>query len=141
MTGTKFPTLLKYSYNPGDYERSDQLSKLMTKLQFMPLIRMSEMYLIAMESTNDLAEANSLYKTYMASHNVNVTEGFKSLEAVKEEVMKDYHREFYAEGVMFYAYKRTGTKQLMFMRKSMTEENYVLPLPTSESNPNKKPTK
>ncbi|GAB6949680.1 RagB/SusD family nutrient uptake outer membrane protein [Hoylesella timonensis 4401737 = DSM 22865 = JCM 15640] len=141
VTGTKFPTLLKYSYNPGDYERSDQLSKLMTKLQFMPLIRMSEMYLIAMESTNDLAEANSLYKTYMASHNVNVTEGFKSLEDVKEEVMKDYHREFYAEGVMFYAYKRTGTKQLMFMRKAMSEDNYILPLPTSESNPNEKPTK
>ena len=62
-----------------------------------------------MESTKDLEEANSLYNTYMASHNVNVTEGFKSLEDVKEEVMKDYHREFYAEGVMFYAYKRTGT--------------------------------
>lgn len=141
VTGHKYPSLLKYSYNINEYQRPAMLSKLMTKLQLMPLIRLSEMYLITMETTKDLSEANALYKTYMASHNVNVSKNFTSLDEVKAEVMKDYHREFYAEGVMFYTYKRTFTKRLLFTSKPMTEDNYILPLPITEANTNAKPVK
>lgn len=141
VTGQKTPTLLKYSYPIKEYESAGRRSELITKLQFMPLIRLSEIYLIAMETTQDLAEANTLYKTYMKSHNVNITEGFSSLNDLRHEVMKDYHREFYAEGVMFYTYKRMAAKQLMFNRNPMAEEDYILPLPTTEANPNVKLSK
>jgi hypothetical protein len=103
--------------------------------RMVPMIRLSEMYLIAMETTTDLDEANSLYKTYMASHNVNITTAFTSLDAVKEEVINEYRREFYAEGLMFYTYKRLGTTSMMFCSETMGESQYILPLPTSEYNP------
>lgn len=141
VTGQKTPTLLKYIYPIKEYESAGRRSELITKLQFMPLIRLSEIYLIAMETTQDLAEANTLYKTYMKSHNVNITEDFSSLNDLRHEVMKDYHREFYAEGVMFYTYKRMAAKQLMFNRAPMAEEDYILPLPTTEANPNVKLSK
>ena len=36
VTGHKYPSLLKYSYNINEYQRPAMLSKLMTKLQLMP---------------------------------------------------------------------------------------------------------
>ena len=101
----------------------------------MPMLRMSELYLIAIESTDDLAEANSLYKTYMASHNVNITDEFKSLDAVKEELEYEYSREFYGEGQAFYAYKRMGVTW-MLLGGGMSEASYELPVPNTEYDPN-----
>jgi hypothetical protein len=102
----------------------------------MPMMRLSELYLIAMESTDDLAEANSLYTTYMASHNVNAQNAFSSLDAVKTELEYEYTREFYGEGQTFYAYKRWGVQWMLFGTSAMSDDQYVLPLPNTEYDPN-----
>lgn len=128
-------TLTKYYYNTADYSSSDSYHTLLTLIQLMPMLRMSELYLIAIESTDDLAEANSLYKTYMASHNVNITDDFKSLDAVKEELEYEYSREFYGEGQAFYAYKRMGVSW-MLLGGGMSEASYELPVPNTEYDPN-----
>jgi hypothetical protein len=93
------------------------------------------MYLIVLETTDDLAEANSLYKTYMASHNVRVTDDFASLTDVRNEVLGEYRREFYGEGVMFFTYKRLGMADILWCNHPMTEQQYILPLPVSEYDP------
>lgn len=129
------PTLTKYYYNTSDYSDASSYHTLLTKIQIMPMLRMSELYLIAIESTDDLAEANSLYKTYMASHNVNITDNFTSLQAVKDELEYEYTREFYGEGQAFYAYKRMGV-QWMLLGGGMSEADYELPLPNTEFDPN-----
>lgn len=132
ITGITRPTTRKYYYDTNSFSTASQFSTLLTKKQVMPLIRLSEMYLIAMETTTDLSEANSLYKTYMASHNVNITDDFASLSAVHDELVGEYRREFYAEGVMFYVYKRLGIMSQMFNPDTMTESLYEIPVPTSE---------
>jgi len=100
---------------------------------------MSEIYLIALETSTDLTEANSLYKTYMESQNELITsDKFTSLDQVKSIIMSLYLREFYGEGVMFYAYKRTAAPsvQMNYTQKvDMGEDQYVIPLPETEYDP------
>ncbi len=133
----KMPTIRKYYYDANNYTSSNSVSTLRTQLQLIPMLRLSETYLIALETTTDLSEANRLYKEYMVSHNVNITTDFASLDDVKTEVVDEYRREFYGEGLMFYTYKRLGTKNLMFnASEDMSEEKYILPVPESEFDPN-----
>ncbi|MBR0523996.1 MAG: hypothetical protein IJK09_03455 [Prevotella sp.] len=131
--GNVYPTIKKYYYDPEEFTI---LSILRTRLQILPLIRLSEIYLIAMETTNDLTEANELYKTYMVSHNVNITTSYESLDMFRSQLESEYRREFYAEGVMFYVYKRLGRTSILWNTSEMGEDQYILPLPESEYDPN-----
>jgi hypothetical protein len=137
VKGEHFPALMKYYY---DSSKATDYTTAMLNWQVIPLIRMSEIYLIAMETTTDLSEANSLYKLYMEQHNELVeSDTFTTLDQVKTAVYAEYLREFYGEGQMFYMYKRTGTSQLLINgtdKEPMTESKYIIPLPDSEYNPN-----
>lgn len=124
--------LKKYYYDiKGEYSAT----ALLTKMQIIPMFRMSEIYLILMETTADLEEANNLYVEYMRARSVNVAETFASLASVKDFVLSEIRREFYAEGHMFYAYKRLGIKQMLWGANEVGEEEYILPLPDSEYDP------
>jgi len=105
--------------------------------QVIPMLRMSEVYLIAME-TAPLAEANALFKTYMEDRAVapSLVEDFVSEAKVREFLLNEYRREFYAEGQMFYTYKRRGETTIKWYAGTVTEDTYVLPLPETEYNPN-----
>lgn len=131
--GTTYPTTKKYYYDSSTFLI---LTELRTCLQILPMIRLSELYLMMMETTTDLAEANRLYKSYMVSHNVNVTEDFTSLDVFRAELEGEYRREFIAEGVMFYVYKRTGKSSILWNTSTMGEDQYILPLPETEYDPN-----
>lgn len=124
--------LKKYYY---DTKEEYSATALLTKLQIIPMLRMSEVYLILMETTTDLEEANNLYIEYMRARSVNVTETFASSEEVQDFVLGEIRREFYAEGHMFYAYKRLGIKQMLWGADEVGEEEYILPLPDSEFDP------
>ena len=124
--------LKKYYYNTkSEYSAS----ALLTKLQIIPMIRMSEIYLILMETTTDLDEANTLYSEYMRARSVNVSETFASLDEVKDFVVGEIRREFYAEGHMFYTYKRLGISRMLWGATEVGEDQYILPLPDSEFDP------
>lgn len=124
--------LKKYYYDiKGEYSAT----ALLTKMQIIPMLRMSEVYLILMETTTDLEEANDLYVEYMRARSVNVEETFASLDEVKDFILGEIRREFYAEGHMFYAYKRLGIKQMLWGANEVGEEEYILPLPDSEYDP------
>ena len=109
-------------------------NELSTQKQVIPLIRLSEMYLIAIETAKSSSEANSLYKTYMTIRGVNAAT--LSDNQISQEVLREYHREFFAEGQMFYTYKRLGIKQLLWKSdREVTEKDYLVPLPSSEIKP------
>ena len=72
----------------------------------------------------------------MASHNVNITTDFESLDEVRSLIVDEYRREFYAEGVMFYTYKRNGMSTMLWNADEMTEDEYIVPLPDTEYDPN-----
>lgn len=115
---------------------SDEASNKSLYYQIIPMLRTSEIYLIAMETSSDLAAVNALYKEYMLSHAVVTMPDFESLDAVKTWIENEYRREFYGEGQMFYTYKRLGEKSIMWLKTPATEQTYIVPLPESEFDPN-----
>ncbi len=133
-SGNIFPVLMKYNYN-NTTSISTYLE--LTKRQVVPILRLSEMYLIVLETTNDLTEANTLWAKYQLSHNVLISGNtFATLDAVRAEVINEYRREFYGEGHMFYTYKRLKSPTMLWRTEPVTEANYIVKLPVSEFNPN-----
>lgn len=104
--------------------------------QLVPMLRMSEVYLIAMETSLNLSEVNALYKEYMVAHEVGDSRDFPGLDEARRWIHAEYLREFVAEGQAFYTYKRTGAKEMQGRTEPVGENDYVLPLPETEFNPN-----
>lgn len=118
------------------YWWDDNATDVMLNCQQVPMLRMSEVYLIGMETSTDLTEVNAWYKKYMMEHEVGTSTDFASLDDARAWVRTEYCREFLTEGQSFYTYKRTGATAMVGVAKEITEQNYVLPLPETEYNPN-----
>jgi hypothetical protein len=132
---SKYPAQLKYSF-------SDDVSGKSLYYAVIPMLRMSEVYLIAIETAKTLSEANLLYKTYLESQNeLLTTDAFASMDAVKAAMPLEYQREFIAEGQTFYAFKRFAVSSATkngFSQVKLGEAEYLLPLPDTEYNPAEK---
>lgn len=97
----------------------------------IPLVRLSEMYLILME-TAPLSEANQYYKTFRSSRSASYTP-FSEVTRL-QEVQKEYVREYFSEaGQAFFTYKRMNASSLLLSTESVSPDNYVLPIPTGET--------
>lgn len=96
--------------------------------QIVPMLRMSEVYLIAIETTSDLAEANRLYAEYMLQGcNVGLLEdAFDAGSDRSEMLIAEYRREFIAEGQLFYTYKRNQATRILWSEEEMADEDYIL---------------
>lgn len=129
-SGRTMVATTKYYWNPSETQN------LATKHQLIPMLRMSEIYLIAIETTPDLSEANSFYKEYMKQHAVSTVTDFVSTQEISDFILGEYRREFFAEGQMFYAYKRLNASSMLFGKTIINPQDYVLPLPKTEYNPN-----
>lgn len=100
-----------------------------------PLIRMSEMFLIAAETTQDPARQ----KYYLDQLQFN--RGLQNLPDVYDataEIEKIYKKEFWGEGQLFFFYKRinkttirSGTSNSA--NQSMNAAKYVVPMPLTEN--------
>ncbi|MBR6828205.1 MAG: RagB/SusD family nutrient uptake outer membrane protein [Prevotella sp.] len=127
--GVIYPCLCKYYFNTSGNTPSTITQTL------IPMIRLSEMYLIAMETTNDIATANTLYYDYMRDRKITIeSDHFKQMDEVGEEVMKEYRREFIGEGHIFYTYKRKFANDMQWRDNDdqITESDYIIPLPDTE---------
>ena len=100
----------------------------------IPLVRLTEMYFIVMEATSSMTEANGLFGEYASAR------GVSSVDLATDRVnklKKEFNKEFYAEGQMFFFYKRTGaTSSLNYI--PLNPESYVAPLPEREIEYNNK---
>ncbi len=132
-----YRTVMKYWWDDTKNDRPGSSSSDQLYRKLIPMLRMSEVYLIAME-TAELAEANQLFEDYMEQHSVAsvLLKSFTSPEEVSAFVLNEYRREFYAEGQMFYTYKRRGETSIKWYAEAAGEDTYVLPLPETEYNPN-----
>ncbi len=111
------------------YVQTDNMPSLARNV--VPLIRLYEMYLIAMECS-PLGEANSLYAEMCDARNAPAVT-ISSQEQLEELLIKEYNREFYGEGQAFYAYKRMAAEKIYFTNEPGTKDAYVVPLPVQES--------
>ena len=92
----------------------------------IPLLKLSEMYLIAAEASGDKSYLQTLrdhrgYVNYPLEENCDLA----------AEIEAEYRKEFMAEGQLFYYYKRLDYMTLPDMGVVMTG-NYVFPMPDDE---------
>jgi len=103
----------------------------------IPLVRLSEMYLIAAECSGTLAEGTTLLNKMRTSRNiVSVTP--LNTEELKIAIASEYRKEMFGEGQLFFYYKRNSSQSIpnnaaLTGNKTMVLNNYVVPLPDSES--------
>lgn len=111
------------------YVQTDKMPSLSTNV--IPLIRLSEMYLIAMECS-PLAEAENYYKVLCMARDVTPT-AINNESDRNKLLIKEYHKEFYGEGQAFYACKRMAIVNNLWTSIPGSVETYVVPLPKKET--------
>lgn len=101
----------------------------------VPVIRLAEMYLIAMECSS-LSDAAKLFTDYRISRNMDasIDRGFAGPVELDERLEKEYRKEFYGEGQMFFYYKRKGVTAFTWPQQTNMEiADYQLPKPKEQS--------
>lgn len=98
---------------------------------YVPLIRLSEMYFIAMECNSDIEKSREYYKTFCEARSIS-PKPFTNKMELREILMLEYRREFIAEGQLFYFYKRHLVQSMPRCRRGCGETAYVLPIPKAE---------
>lgn len=117
-----------------DWESGYTLSGADTYRYMIPLMRISEIYLIAAEATSDVEEA---YKYINLIRSKRMCPDIPALNK-DMDVMYEFAREVVGEGQLFYFYKRRNA-QVMISRTGtydymMNPDSYVWPIPESEWN-------
>lgn len=104
----------------------------------IPLIRISEMYLILAETASSVSEAVNYLNI------LNLNRGMPdidvdSFEEIREFITLEYYKEFIGEGQLFFYFKRlqfpniTSAIRPEIDNISMDPKNYIFPLPISET--------
>lgn len=98
----------------------------------IPLIRLSEMYYIAAETAVDKSEKVSLLNEVRTHRGLPALANTLTATEVETEIFKEYKKEFYQEGQLFYYYKRKNRTQIEGYGSPVGASVYVLPLPDDE---------
>jgi hypothetical protein len=104
----------------------------------IPMLRLSEMYFIAIETAADRSEAQTLWNSFRAARGLAVNTLSTDLILVQKALLAEYRKEFFAEGQAFFAYKRLNTPTADMVPKWMPTSynvNYLFPLPNTELQP------
>ena len=93
----------------------------------IPLLKLSEMYLIAAEASGDIRFLETLrgFRGYAGNP-------LPADANLLEELRKEYQKEFIAEGQLFYFYKRQNMTTIPFTAQTMNRATYVFPMPDNE---------
>ncbi|GGH30494.1 hypothetical protein GCM10011418_42580 [Sphingobacterium alkalisoli] len=103
--------------------------------KLVPVLRLPEMYYIATEASGTIEEALAFLNVVRNARLISVltTDIITTAEQLENELFKEYRKEFYAEGQLWYYYKR---KNYLNLENSvggvMNNEKYVLPKPNDE---------
>lgn len=101
-------------------------------LNNMPVIRLSEMYYIAAEAAAT-PETGVTYLNEVRKHRgLKVLPLNISADVLKTEILKEYKKEFYAEGQLFYYFKRLNAPKIDGSTMATSDAIYIFPLPDNE---------
>lgn len=117
-------------YTPRHFEQTELAPSM---LGMMPLLRLSEMYLIMAECTG---EAGWLNQVRDARGILPVAE-FADAEECRVALEVEYRKDFYCEGQLWYFYKRTAATSAQFFNMSgivptLTDRHYTFIIPDNE---------
>jgi hypothetical protein len=117
------------------FKYADIQNKNLLYRKLQPLMRLTELYYIAIEGEPDDSKATGLLNT------VRFNRGLPSVTISgdkRAQLTKEYQKEFWGEGQLFYYYKRINLPAISSGASAnatiaMTPEKYVVPLPLSET--------
>jgi hypothetical protein len=98
----------------------------------IPIIRLSEMYYIAAEAASTPADGVAYLNTVRNNRGLVSLATTISAISLQTEILKEYKKEFYAEGQLFYYFKRKNAARIDGSTINMTDATYVFPLPENE---------
>lgn len=123
-----FRTFIKYQ---------DMTTTSLTRRFTVPLIRLSEVYYIAAECETDATQALLYLNTVRRQRNLPVD--ITNYANLRNELTKEYLKEFYGEGQLWYYYKRNGFTSIASPNTvsgsgtyPIALATYVFPIPESE---------
>lgn len=94
----------------------------------VPMIRLSEVYLIAAETAPNPQQGMREYlNVLLPNRGINIV-----TDNLEQALEREYQREFFGEGQLFYYYKRKNKTTLPGNEMAMQSANYVVPIPDSE---------
>jgi hypothetical protein len=95
----------------------------------VPLIKVSELYLIAAETAPTLDLTNQYFNTLQYHRGLPNEE--VTAENLQKTILAEYAKEFIGEGQIFYAYKRLNNKVKPILQSAIPNPKsvYVIPLP------------
>lgn len=101
----------------------------------MPLIRLSEMYLIKSEVEYRQGDADAAKATLNKLRKARNLPGIGELPADFDlELIREYRREFLGEGQLFFLYKRLNRTNILYSTvDAVAEKVYTFPLPITET--------
>lgn len=100
----------------------------------IPLIRLSEMYYIAAEASEQLSDAVKFLNVVRVARLIPALPVPASAGIMQSEIEKEYRKEFFAEGQLWHYYKRTNKAVVPDGQGiQMTPSKYVFPYPMQES--------
>ncbi len=102
--------------------------------QMVPMLRYSELYYILAETAASVAEGIGYINTVRDHRGLATINPALATEAsLANDIRKEYQKEFYAEGQVFFYYKRTNSVDMLFNPKALNQKSYILPIPDSET--------
>jgi hypothetical protein len=111
------------------------VTKVLLRNLSIPLMRVTEAYLIAAEASTVTADK---FQYLNAVRNARQLTSLSTTANFATELTREYQKEFFGEGQLFFYYKRLGTATIdngsaTTGTITMTKDMYVLPLPESET--------
>lgn len=136
-----------YRYNsftwnkPGDGVKSykcfykySPFADTVSRKYLIPLMRVTEAFLIAAEASTVTADKFAYLNTVRAARQL---QPLATTVTFTTELTKEYQKEFFGEGQLFFYYKRNGTTSIengsVNGNITMNADKYILPLPDSET--------
>ncbi|WP_455509525.1 RagB/SusD family nutrient uptake outer membrane protein [Butyricimonas paravirosa] len=126
--GRYFQTNGSYAYYLKYYE-----SGTIAATDMVPLIRVAEMYLILIENL-ELTDAQKYFEVFRQARGMDFTLSISDETARVNQVEKEYRKDFWGEGQMFYYYKRQN-KTSWSVPQGMTVpvNGFVVPKPQGQT--------
>jgi hypothetical protein len=104
------------------------------KQRIIPVIKLAEMYYIAAEASPSIAEGTNYLNVVRLARLIPALSPAPATEALfDDEIQLEYRKEFYAEGQLWFYYKRKGVSDIPSgVVSPMTKAQYIFPLPNAE---------
>jgi hypothetical protein len=117
------------------YKFADLTDKTKPWRFLQPLLRKTEMYYILAETETDISKARVYLNTVRKNRGLPDLAG--TVTNLAPEILKEYKKEYWGEGQIFFYYKRNNTATVPSgtSKTANVRPSYVVPLPLSETLP------